>query len=185
MSTQKESIFEKALRRLEQSIPEYIKKIGKFQHENDDWIISDWTILPQRTYEICEVCGKEKIREVYYITSLKTNAIKKCGNICIDTITNQKIGRWFRLYQTRKKRIEDNKDAINWIAEILRAYREGGLTKLKVRTSRIGIKRLEKMLTRLCMGQNITEKQQGLVDYYTRKILRAHAEWEKRTAFAL
>lgn len=149
--------FNKTLKKLDSSVPTYIKKVGKFQ-------------LKKATYELnahyhaefphtCSICGKPNIIDIYEIRNIKTGKLRDVGNVCIKKITNMRIGRWFDKYVTKHDRLLKWKPYIDGIEEVL---------KWRTLYSRPRSK-LREMLYRLTEEhKNLTKKQR---EYFDEKFL--------------
>ena len=156
------SKYEECLEELEESLPEYIRTIGEFQHENKKWQISNHYFVekPDR----CQICGHYPIKEIFEITS--TGNILKVGNVCINKITNTKIGKWYKTTYKKIEQLKQNKSKITIISGMLKDYEND---TLPFSMSSIACERFEKMLDRLCNGLNLTKSQDGLFYAYIRK----------------
>jgi len=152
------SSFEKALKTLENKIPEYIKKVGRFQYKNQAFRLVDHYIASE--YKRCDICGHRPIKEVFVIQDSRGNTLN-VGNICINKITNQKIAQWFKDIHNRIETLKNNEYAIG-TCELL-------LNQKLVFISAIGRKRLRTMLKRMLDGRKPTQKQVKLLIYYAHK----------------
>jgi len=158
---------EELLLDLEDDISEYIKSVGSFQYENVQYSLVRH--YRSGTYLTCEICGHERIIDVYEI---KDDSGKKwiVGNVCIDNITNRKIKEWFTGWKQKKDCVEKNRYWIDEVSDILERYESGTLSKY---ISKMGVERLRKMLERMCKGLDPLEKTVKLANYYIRKMARA------------
>jgi hypothetical protein len=148
---------------LEDTVPEYIKSVGTFQYENEDFALTGHYI--SSSHETCQVCGHTPIVDVYVVSSRTKKMI--VGNVCINRISNQRIEEWFRTCQRKKNNIEANRELIDTVNEILHDYENDTLS---IYISEKGVQRLQKMLDRMCNGINPMESQESLAQYYIRKI---------------
>jgi hypothetical protein len=158
---------ERALKELEESVPDYIKAVGMFQHENEVYHLVKH--FESQDYLTCEICGHERILEVYVIAD-EHGKKRNVGNICINRISNQKIRQWFKNYQQKRHNIEKNHELINTVNEILE---RADAHALPIKISRQGIDRLGNMLYRMCSGYTPNSKTVRLLHYYSDKLPRA------------
>lgn len=157
---------EEVLEELDANIPEYIKSVGSFQYEGENYTLVGH--YRSDVYLTCQICGHEKIIDVYTVMD---SSGKKwiVGNVCIDKISNQKIKEWFTSYKQKRDKIENNRELIDKVDVIIKDYENG---KLPIYISKMGIERLRKMRDRMCMGLDPLEKTVKLANYYIRKIAR-------------
>jgi len=191
MEQESEYSYEKCLKKLEDSIPEYIKKVGKFQHENQEWELAEWKMLP-RAAETCRVCGKRPIKELFIIRNLRTNELKIVGNECIRKIASPKIANWFAPWEMRRERLERNKPLMEHVDALIRAYKPSanllnvkGVGEVPFHVSITALKKFRKMRERLCKGYNATKDQRGLWKCYCRRIIEAVEQHKKANTPAL
>jgi len=158
---------EEVLEELDAGVPEYIKSVGSFQYEGENYTLVGH--YRSETYLTCQICGHERIVDVYVVMD---SSGKKwiVGNVCIDKISNQRIKDWFTNYKQKRDNIEKNAQLIDQVNEILDEHEDG---ELPIHISKIGIERLRKMHDRMCEGLNPLEKTVKLAYYYINKIARA------------
>jgi len=154
--------FEKALKALENKIPDYIKKVGQFQYRNRTFRLVKHYIASE--YKRCDICGHKPIKEVFVIQDSSGNMLN-VGNICINKITNQKIAEWFKNIYKRIETLKNNEYAIRTCKLLL--------NQNLISISAIGRKRLRTMLKRMLHGRKPTQKQAKLLIYYSRKYNKA------------
>lgn len=157
--------YEDAKRELESQLPEYIKKVGEFQYNNQTWRIKSIFKL-KNSYAKCSVCGKPNIINVFTIENVKTREQQIVGNVCINNISNTKIEEWYMDNQKKLETLEKNRNLINITEKILDAE---SYYQLPFSISRKGVKRLEVMLDRMCKGYEPLESQVSLLLSYAKK----------------
>jgi hypothetical protein len=134
--------YERSLKRLDEKIPEYIKQVGTFQYENETYALTGYYIAD--LYEQCQICGHPKIREVYVVTNTKGESFL-VGNICINSISNQKISKWYKEYRRRKETLTKNKHILDAIDKFPEPFSHQDV--------------INPIQSRICKGFNPTRKQ--------------------------
>lgn len=172
--------YEEALKELENSIPSYIKKVGRYQYENDSFTLIDH--YDSEVFLSCEICGKEKIKEIFVIENTKGRQFN-VGNVCITNITSPRIKKWFIDYKKRQHNIKKNSDTINNLHFILKSCKNN---EIPVFISTQGIHKLQTMFRRLYEGKDCLPKQASLYNFYVRRIqnymrTRAHTKDTEET----
>lgn len=152
------------LRQLEDSIPEYIKSIGSFQCRNDAWTLTGH--YTTKRLLSCQICGHTPIIDVYVIKSTRGQKLN-VGNVCINNIVKQKIGRWFKQHLAKKVFIKKYRPMIDVVDMIITHYENG---TLPIPISELGIERLRKMLQRMSGGVKPLDKTVKLALYYVEKL---------------
>lgn len=150
------------LQELEESVSEYIKSIGKFQHENNNFSLVRH--YRSEVYLNCEICGHERIIDTYVIKD-ESGKTWNVGNVCIEKLTNMKIKEWFENYQQKKDNIETNRELIDFSDEFVNHYDAYGFN-YGIRKS--NLERVRTSLERMCEGKNPTRTQSKLIRYYIR-----------------
>lgn len=158
--------YEDAKEELENQLPEYIERVGEFQHENQRWRITDYYKL-KHSYAKCMVCGKPNIIHVFVVENVETENKITVGNVCIDKISNSEIAEWYHNVKDKIETLEKNKAFINVAFHILQLHRQG---RLPIIISPIGIKRLQKMYDRASKGWAPLKSQRKLLRYYAKKL---------------
>jgi hypothetical protein len=136
--------YDRCLKRLDERIPEYIKNVGNFQYETETYTLTDYYISD--LHEQCEICGHFPIREIYVVTNTKGETFI-VGNVCINTISNQKISRWYKEYRRRRETLQKNKHVLD------------AIDKFPDKWNYEIQKKLNPIETRICKGHNPTKKQ--------------------------
>jgi len=152
------------LKELENNMSEYIKSIGKFQHENHNFALTNHYFSDE--YLACEVCGHERIIEVFVITD-ESGKNLNCGNVCIEKLTNMKIKERYESWQRKKDNITKNCVAINYLTEVLNAIE---IDELPIWISRQGVQRLTAMYERMCNGLDPLKTQWRLYYSYKKRL---------------
>ncbi len=150
------------LQELEESISEYIKSVGKFLHENNYYSLVRH--YKSEVYLNCEVCGHERIVDIYVIKD-ESGKTWNVGNVCIEKLTNMQIKKWFEDYQKKKENIEANRELIDFSDEFVNRYDTYGFN-YGIRKS--NLERVRTSLERMCEGKNPTTGQSKLIRYYIR-----------------
>jgi hypothetical protein len=152
------------LEKLEKNLSDYIKTVGKFQHENNTFALVGH--YHSDVYLNCEVCGHERINDIYVIMD-ESGKKWNVGNVCIEKLTNMKIKEWFESWQRKKDMFTKNRIAINYLDWLLDAYEN---EELPIEISKIGIQRLTAMFERMYNGLDPLKTQWKLYYYYKNKI---------------
>jgi hypothetical protein len=164
-------MFDECLKKLESELGNYLKSIGKFQVATEEaggyWRVSKHEFSSRR--HKCQLCGHFPIKELFFITCDSLGKTLCIGNVCVTKYTNPKIVRWFKAWHRRKERLLANQEIMRQLETLIGLYASG---RSPIYISRIGYKRLVKMLGRLCKGLNPRKSQQRLLDYYWRKYRR-------------
>jgi len=168
-----ETFYETCLKNLSVCVPEYIKKVGTFQIENEGFKLTNHYFVQH--FDRC-FCG-HRIKEVFEVTSATKTL--KVGNCCINKITNQKIARWFKDYERKKRNLEANKDLITSVHYMLQKRQDGTLAEYDIYISPRGVERLDKTLNRMCRGLNPIQEQVDLYNNYRDKIISAYERCQK------
>jgi len=160
---EKTSLYKQAIKKLENSMPQYLKTVGAFQWEGEDWEITDHHLIPDdEPMQKCQCCGHYPIREIYYVTSEKIGETRIVGNRCIDSITNKKIAKIFKAYTRKINRTKKNKRYFDTIQKLLELWEE---FRPNFYVNTYEATKLYDMLNRLRDYKNLTKKQKQKLDF--------------------
>jgi hypothetical protein len=87
----------------------------------------------------------------------------RAGNDCIDRITNRRVSEWFNDYRRKRQNITNNRNYIDGLSSILKAYERN---ELPFQISNGDVVKLREMFELLCNGLSPTRKQEQLADCY-------------------
>ena len=172
------------LKGLEETVSNYIKTIGEFIIKNEKFHIVDH--YRSSEFEHCQICPQETaIKDIYVIEDSKGNRTI-VGNVCITSITNEKIGQRFKDYQRKFDVYTDNRTYIDFLNGLLTDYygidpdneepEEGDISNLPIWISKQGISKLLGSYKRLCRGISLIDTQLRLIQYYAKKIQKEISE---------
>lgn len=136
--------YEECLERLDEKIPEYVESIGNFRYENETYTLTNYYVSD--LHKQCQICGHSPIREIYVVTNTKGETFI-VGNVCINTISNQKISKWYKEYRRRRESLQKNKHILDAIDKFPDKW------KYEMQ------KKLNPIESRICKGYNPTKKQ--------------------------
>lgn len=157
--------YEECMKRLEASMPAYLKKVGSFIWDNKSWKISKHYIL-DFACEKCQVCGHYPLKEIFEITTVKGETII-VGNRCINNITSEPVAAWYKNHRRYAANLLKHKIDIHNINGILKVWLKTGLPCI---TERKDFESFERMLVRLCRGWNLTKDQNETYKCYYKKL---------------
>ena len=149
------------LKELDDEVPQYIKDIGSFQYENNTYTLVNH--YRSEVYLSCQICAHERIIDVYVIKD-QSGKLWNVGNVCIEQISNHKIGEWFKSYSLKRNNIENNRELLDFASDFIGQYDWHG--KFPIKHS--NLERVRTALERMRDGKNPTDTQISLIRYYIR-----------------
>jgi hypothetical protein len=140
---------------LSRTLDAYLQSFFLFQYENKTYRLVN-------NYMRCDACGNHPIIEVSIIQSSDGLQLR-VGNDCIDRITNRRVSEWFNDYRRKRQNVINNREYINGLSSILKAYERN---ELPFQTSNGDVVKLREMFELLCNGLNPTRKQEQIAECY-------------------